>query len=556
MTRRSLFGSTAGYEPQLRAADQRVHIFSPTRGLHSGLPAQALPPGFTPESRNFVPEGGFIRPRSGLSQFGSTPFAGPVLGIKEIYDINGLLHLAGASTHTLAWYNSVAASWITLSPVTGSLNPAGTIDAYWQIDQTYDAAVDQHLISLTNGLNTPKYFYPHASTTTFSDFTSVYSLFSTAKAVVAFDNRLIWGNLTQSDTATRLPQRVLWSARGNPHGYAIGLDGSGFEDLMELKGEILAIIPEGDGLVIFTAEEIWRARRRGDAYAFDFAVSLRQMGGLFHRTVAAVPGGLIFLGRDMELYVLSGHNVQPIGPNPRAGEESRVQTHLRVHLISPERAFGIYNVIERRYELYYTDAASLSRFPNRALYLHFENGAFFEQRFDGQELSAGVDFEDTGVSVTWDQVEQTWDSYDFTWDNVGSGGTLRIPTFFSDVGTPFRMLPNHPDDAGIPIDARWRSHGLSSGNQLNYDQLYEVWLEYSSPSNSSVSVFTSPDLGQSFRPDFALSLPASGLSTAVAPLYLTASAPQFEIRLNDGSRPRIGRMQASVRDGGSWGGGR
>jgi hypothetical protein len=555
MTRRSLFGSGAGYEPRPRAVHPRVHIFTPAKGLHSGLPAQTLAPGFTPESRNFITEAGAIRPRSGLSQFGTSPFAGPVLGIREIYDINGRLHLAGGSTHTLAWYNSNTISWATLNPATGSSNPAGTDEDYWQIDQTYDAPVDQHLVAFTNGLNTPKFFYPHPSTTTFSDFTAPFSLFSIAKALVAFDNRLIWANLTRSDTGAKFPQRVLWSARGNPRSYAIGLDGSGFEDLMELKGEILAIVPEGDGLVIFTSEEIWRARKRGDAYAFDFAVSLRQMGGLFYRTIAAVPGGLIFLGRDMEMYVLSGQNVQPIGPNPKVGAESRVQTHFRSTLIAPERAFGVYNVIERRYELYYTDAASVSRFPNRALYLHFENGSYFDQRFSGHEISAGVDFEDIGISVTWDQIEQTWDNYDFTWNNVSSGGTLRIPTFFNHAGVPYRMIPNHPNDAGTPIDARWRSPGLSAGNQLNYDQLYEVWLEYASGSNSSVSIYVSPDLGQTFQPTFAMNLPASGLSVAVAPLHLTASAPQFELRLNDGTRPRISRMQASVRDGGSWGGG-
>jgi len=93
-------------------------------------------------------------------------------------------------------------------------------------------------------------------------------------------------------------------------------------------------------------------------------------------------------------------------------------------------------------------------------------------------------------------------------------------------------------------------------DQRGFEKLYEVWVEYISPSASSASVFGSHDLGVTFDSGFPLSLKSSSLSVDLAPVEVESRAPQFEIRLNDGGTPRITSFEATLLSSrGKFGGG-
>jgi len=71
-----------------------------------------------------------------------------------------------------------------------------------------------------------------------------------------------------------------------------------------------------------------------------------------------------------------------------------------------------------------------------------------------------------------------------------------------------------------------------------------------------MSVYPSDNLGQSFLNATPVALSASSGTVAFAPVFFSAQAPQVEIRLNDGGKPLITRLQMKTRDGGAYHGGR
>src|SRR5690606_1541830 len=117
-----------------------------------------------------------------------------------------------------------------------------------------------------------------SSTLTYSDFTFIDSLDSMKKArdVVATNDRLVFVNMERADGA-RFPTRVFWSARGDPRNYDINSE-AGFEDLMEMRGEVQAAVRWRDFLLLFTQHEIWRATPTLDAYAFRFDRIIDSLG--------------------------------------------------------------------------------------------------------------------------------------------------------------------------------------------------------------------------------------------------------------------------------------
>ena len=75
---------------------------------------------------------------------------------------------------------------------------------------------------------------------------------------------------------------------------------------------------------------------------------------------------------------------------------------------------------------------------------------------------------------------------------------------------------------------------------------YEAWIDYTSDSTTTIGVHTSPDLGNTWNSAFTRALSASSISHVLFPIYETAQSPLFEIRVNDGSVPKISRMSPSM----------
>ena len=527
-------------------------IFRPTLGLHSGDMPQDLPPGFTPEARNFVTEQGAITPRSGLSRFGNFSVGAPVLGADELLDVNGNSMAVIGSALSLYHYHASNDSWSRLSylpasTITVNNPPSGNSTEYWQFAQIFDDSLNGYLGLASNGTNFVKFFSVNASATTFSDFTWIYNIDQTkaAKAISVLADRVVLFN-SISSAGTQHPTRVMWSARGLPRDFT-RLNGAGYEDLVDMRGEGTACVRQQDSLMLFTDREIWVGQPTLDDYAFRFYRISDKLGCPFPRTAVSTPFGVLFVSRDLDVYVATPQGeVQPI--SKLEDGTSRIASYLGNGLINANRSWAVYNAMKRRYELYYAHSESGQGFPTRALYYSIDDKSWMPQRFN-HELSIGCDLKDPGTLTTWNDLTQTFDSFDRAWDSIAAGDERRDVMPFSSGGTAYRLLSTQTTDDGTAIDARWRSHGLARGMEQTH--LTEVWLDYSVASNSSVSMWPTADYGATFGTPAALSLVSTKRQTFI-PTWVTGQSPQFELRVADGSQPRIQRVQATLLPAGKF----
>jgi hypothetical protein len=534
----------------LDAKSARVEVFTPTRGLHRGDAAQDLQPGYTPDASNFVVSGGGLTPRSGLSRWrtGSSQVSGPAIGSFRVSDLTGFQYLIGASDRTISVHNPNDDSWTALSShTTQSDVPSGTSREYWDSAYLYDAAADRNLAVLTNHKDVPKVFVIEPSVTTYSNLTDFTSLASKARSVCAFDNRLVWFNMSTDSLAQ--PSRVLWSVRGQPRNYQL-LDGAGFEDLLDMRGIGTRVIAEREGVVLFSDEEIWRGRKRGDAYVFDFYPVSRNVGCPYPRTIVQTPLGTIFLSFDLELYLLQGDAVRPLGPQ-NDGEASRIQLFLQENLYDAERAWAVYNPAKVRYELFYTGSESAEGYPTRGLFYHLIEESFFPQTFS-HELPSGVEFKDQGVPSTWDATVATWDEVATSWDEQVTAGNGYSVHPFSSAGTSYRFEDAQTDDDGSRITAYWTSHAMNRDDQIRMERFTELWVEHKQASASSASVTFAPDLSFSGAETYNTALGAGDYGRTLVTGFASGAAPHFKVQVTDGGTPKFMRFQAKLVEGGLY----
>ena len=546
-----------------RAKRERTLTVPTSGGFHGGVPPQELPLGFTPASRNVVPDrAGSITPRSGLSQGGPHDFGGAVIGASEVFDINGRSVAFAPSNVSLSVFHPKDDDWSYLSYVPGTVASAmtdgpvsGTSSDYFRSVSIYDQNINERIGVFSNGTNAIKFFSVVSGTNkTYSDFTFVDSLDSTKKArdVTAVNDRLVFANVERADGEV-FPTRVLWSARGDPRNYDINSE-AGFEDIMEMRGEIQAAVRFKDYLILFTEHEIWRATPTFDAYAFRFDRVVDNMGCPWPKTAVATPVGVIFLGNDLDVHITDGSGVLPIGP-VQVGDVSRIRQTLQEEATTLGRAWSVYNRSQNRYELYYATgvtsrtfvAQDASGYPTRAFFYHLGSRTWWPQRFT-HELSSGVDVDDADVSLTWDDIDDGWGDLDANWDDFTYEVKTRSLRAFSSDGTGFSFLSTQTTDDGTAIDARWRSPSFRLGGSRKM-HLSEVWVDYEADSASSLSVSVGNGRDDSsFETGTRIALTSPG-KTEFVPTWTVETAPAFEIRLSDGGTPRILSFQATLKDG-------
>jgi hypothetical protein len=549
--RHTRFGSP---QPRVPQPEVREEIFEPTLGLDAGQAPQELLKGFTPFSQNWVRDGGYLTPRSGMSQYDATfTLGGPVIGGIEAYDVDGFRNAVVASAQTFGYLGANSPSWRTLTFV-GSETPNAPMRG-WDAAYIYDSSRDKNVALLTDHTKLPKFVVLGSDTTQVSDWTHCASTFSRAKSVAAFDNRLVFFNTASS--VSEFPQRIEYTARGVVSDHATA-DGAGFIDVMDMRGIGQKVIPYSDSLLFFTEREIWLGRNRRDDYFLDMIRISDADGCPFPKTIAQTPEGIVFLRHDLEVCLLSGTQVIPLGPTnrkpPEIGDASRIQRWLQDRLLNGELAHATYNSRMRRYELRFTsNTTNTNLYPESGLYYDFNNQSWFPQTYPW-EVSCAFEMQDTDAAATWDSIPYTWDQYNVAWDDGEVEASARRVVTFSSNGTPYRFRSDQTTDAGTAIVARWRSHALNSRDALRYDQLYEVQVEYANASSSSASVWVSENLGSSFIDSIAVDLSQTSHKAALVPVNCSALAPTFEVRSSDGGQPKISRFYARLRDQGLYGG--
>lgn len=483
-----------------KSAVVRLEAVEPVAGLNVARPASNLSPGETPASQNWVLRDRYIQPRSGLSQYatsGLTYAAVPTMvAVAERVDRSQFLYTQYTSSATSAWASSAV---------------------------IYDSAHSyaNNILAYTNWLSgAPQYVSVGFDATSASAITDIYSLASYARYAAAFDNRLMFfhtATASSSSITGVYPSRLMWSARGIPLNFTDG----GYQDVVAMQGGGTAIIAEADRAVLLTEHEVWVARPRLDDFAFDI-FNLEKSKGLpnaYERTAANTEAGTIWLGAGPQPYRLVNNQVRALG--------DKVRDLLVRNLRETSVLWALQSPDEHLYALFYSDSSG--SYAQNALFLRT----------------------DTITAVSADRDDGCWFQQTFPF-GIANGAVLNgTMVLVSSAGTQYRLLSGQTNDAGTAIDARWRSVMLRGPDIFPLEAINDLWIEYrnddASSATASLGVWTSTDDGLTFQSEATVTLGTS-VDAAHAPVTPRAARqPMYEIRLADGSQPRIARLQASLR---------
>jgi len=514
------------------------------RGLHSGLPEYRLPNGFTPDASNFLPsysEHG-IQPRSGLSYFLERIDWYPD-AVELLFDPTGAPALAALSSGTV-WYKPYANPiWSELSRLGERFSHVTT--QHVEIIQANSAATSWGII--VNGVNPPKIFNVEQDTVTWSDFSKIYSIASTAATGTQSDERLVLANLQSAQHD--YPRRLMWSTRGTPTDFTIAL-GAGFADLTEMDGAIVRIIPDVQGFVILGSNEIWRACPRRDVYAFDFIPITRNIGCSFPRTAAETPFGTVFLGNDYEPYTLSGSQLRPLGVSEDSAGHSRVRRYIQQRATDANFVWGLYDYIKQRYTLHLDQYTALT--------YDFQTDSWWPIEYR-QSVWRGTMVIDPpalkALGLSWNNQPLAWDSSDARWDEEGlirQPFEESYPLYVSGIGSVYADDDKNNTDAGLTYSAYWRSPRISvNARRYQYDG---SWIEYTGGAGSSYATIS--HIFDSHTDERVYSLRSSNLSTVWAPAHGGGRATSVKMTVPGGTRQQFTSLYASVKIYSGFGGGR
>ena len=517
-------------------------ILEPTSGLVGTIAPINLAPGFTPKTENFLLRNGAIQPRPMLASYGGNPMKAGVTGGREVTDVAGTRFPLISGTTRLSFYTG--GTWSVLSYVSAngiSDPPVGTSVDYWDITQVYDAAADENIAVMANSSYQTLYCWK-SGTTLFSTLTGA----PRALRVATFDNYLLTLNQTDDNSGGKLVQRIQWSDRGTPSAWTTGL--FGFEDLLDMRGYGTRLFPQETRLLVFSDQEIWQGVTGAGPFIFQFAPYDRSLGCPYPWTIADTPWGVVFLGRDYDLYLI------PKGGGPPTKIGQRVHETLRTTIDKPERAWGLYDPQTEQYQLYYPFLGGSGR-PQRALWVDVESGAWSQHVFDkpggGQSLSFGFLGTVTSSATSWGGAGAaglTWATVgNRTWGQMSGSSEARAPLIGSSAGTVWQLTSTATSDDGVSVPCLWQ--GVVGGDDPFHTKTLTRWtMDYESASASSVTVRPSKTLGQTFEAGVGVHLP-SGAGQAHADLYVDARYPVVEVQV-EGHTPKLQRFYGSYRPGG------
>lgn len=548
--RQSRFGVPLKVTPQ---SARSTLVFEPTGGVNKTQPTSDLPLGVSPDSENWITRNGYLEKRGTLASRSTQSFSpvAPILGGMEAVDVTGNSYPFASYATRPVWYS--AGSWSRASYVSSygiSAPPSVSSGTYWDMCQVYYDQRDENIVVMASQSHQTLFCW-QSGTTVFSLLTGAPA----ARAVAAFDSFLLAGNVLEG--SNNFVQRIIWTDRGSVSSWTGGL--SGFQDCIDMKGPITRLHPHDNQVVAFSDQEVWYGRRLAFPSTFDFQPLDRTVGCPYPWTLAETRLGLVWLGKDWNVYALAKGEVSA----RRIGDA--IQPMIKVEIDLPERATACYNRQTDQYELWYPIAGGNGR-PQRGMFLDLGSGAWMPQKLDtnhdvtrvwggtlGTGSSATLWSTWSAAQLSWNQVQGSWQQQ-FGVTNTGplavyagnSNGTLLI---FSASGTSDGNGDSEGPNPGsfTTMRAYWRSGGLVGGEPDRLKRIVEARLDYQADSASSLSVRVSADQGATWEGGEALALgTTSTLSQQDAYVDVNSRYPMVELS-SDVGRPRISRVWAMMR---------
>jgi len=527
------------------SSSAQVLVAEPTLGFDASQPPSDLAPGQSPSFENVILRDGGMEPRPMLTLQNTNPQPMGAVGISggmEVTDVNNNRFPLVSGTTRWAWYSNT--SWSALSYVSSfglSSPPTAVQGDYYDFTQTYWPLRDE-MLAVAGNSSYDTLLCWQAGTGTFSNLTSA----PRAKYVTALDNFLVAANIRSG--SADFVQRVQWNYRGDPSNWTGDL--AGFADLLDMRGAITRLATHDNAVIVFSDAEIWRGVRANFPDIFSFTPYDRSIGCPYPWTVAQTPLGLMFLGKDFQVYLLprGGGSPIPIG--------QRLHASIRNAIDHPGRAQAIYDGTSHHYQLSYPVRGG-SAYPQRAAWFNVDGGTWAPQTYDpvGGALSLQKGFE-IGISsagTIWNNWTIPWDNETLSWDELGGASEDRAILMGSSAGTLYYLSSNATSDNGTVVPSRWRSGALApeGADSERQQNVTRVDVRYSATGASNLTLRFSADNGQNFDAGKRLAFGGASVeSSARVDCYANAYHPTVEVT-SEGQRGwRIFGLQLTMRQGG------
>ena len=451
---------------------------------------------------NFLPFDGVLIPRSRLSSLHTNRPAGfsSAHGMHE-------MHSATFNIEPRIWWSDATLHGLLSS--SGSISVGSFVSAgglgvsglpsmtQWQYVTAFSGIINENMTLAVgkDSLNTVLALYQTSGSATGLPLYSYLTGAPKANCLGAFDNYVIAFRTSGG------PTRVQWCVRGEPTNWSG--EGSGFEDLLEMRGYGTAVKGLGDRLVLFSSAEIWYGLRATYPAQFQFYPLDRTVGCPFPRTIQETEHGLVFLGSDhqMRLIPVAGGPSQPIAPGlaPVLRRLELSATH--------QQDWGVYDPYTKLYYLF-VDRSITGNAPFQSLVVNTQTG---EWGFNNMEAIDPY----TGISHALEKTTHA----------ASEGVFLATST-----GTFYSLNSLLATDSGSTVTATYRSGPIATDLPANWKQVTAVELDYRATSASTVTLKISQDGNTYETTGRAVSLPSATVAgRAQAQMYLGGAFPSLEI---------------------------
>lgn len=499
ITRKSKFGFPPG---GASGSDVTVRLVPLSQGVHQEDAWPSMAPGSSITMSNFVPMNGTLRPRSRLSSLNTIRTIPTVVGLMSHRDQIGTgngMWVSGSTLHGLMVSSSGSISRASFVSAYG-LGVAGVVtQQQWQYATIYYSVIDENITVAAGGTSTMTLLALHQTGGSLAG-APLYSFMTgapQARCVGVFDNYLIAFHL-QEDQAPR-PTRVRWCQRGDASKWT--QEGSGFEDLLDMRGRGVKVHPTADGrLLLFSTREIWQGLNAPYPAQFQFVPLDRTVGCFGGNTVCDTDAGVVFLGSDFAVRVLphgGGHS------EIISNSLSRVLQGYTPGIIA-NASYAVYDGYTKLYHLF-IDTSFFNAL--RGIILNVVTGEWGFMDYNTLTPQCGTIF-----------------------DAPTSSGYASAMFFGNSTGTVYSLSSTLSLENGSVVTSKWQSAPIGADLPGNYKQLKQVDCDYRANSLATVNVKLSQD-GNTFgytAPQLSLvSAPISGRATSQ--MYAGGGYPAIEL---------------------------
>ena len=309
----------------------------PFKGVNYLIPPIQLQSNYSPDVRNMIFED-HVGAKAPLFNtelaVGMNGGGTNCLALIPFEDVAGTSSFVGISD-SKEWKN-VSGTWTN---ITGGTARTGDVDNPIHYAIGMDGSDSVRYLYIVNGKDTLKRWDGSGN---FADAVTGITNFTTCKTVATYRDRLVLGNVKISSTFE--PLNIYWTTAGDFTDFTSGT--SGIATLADAQGEILAMAPLGDQLVIYTTSSIILMTDISGDVTMSFQTIVKDFELLSSRSIVTLQG-VHLIASTQGFYQFDGTRLlrrvgEVIEPDYREKLSTTRLEQTRSHAFHDERRTKVY----------------------------------------------------------------------------------------------------------------------------------------------------------------------------------------------------------------------